>query len=456
MLRQLMGQQGMGTAGHFFVRNFRSRVTVLTPSLFISVFILPIVGPFAAMLLLLAAGVRRQFAPALLALLALVPAFVLAQGLLSAVGWCLLPLAAAPTAPAHLPWYAELLLAPICYLYLRVLGQEALRQPGNWRHLLPGLGQVGLFAGITLLGFAYRQVSRPGGGPSSAALGLLRQVVPPLALLCYGLLLHFGWRALAGARRHAQPARRAPFTMAGQPLSTNSLVFLVVLGFGLGLVFVAVEVWFGPFPYADLWFAFAIRAGIVFGLAVVGVQTLSTLPEQEASADAYQLQYLRSINWASPARLAVQGSEPPAPEPLPLVANKLLGGVLAAAPIRVELLPTLAATLVPWHTRLLTLMEEQRPWLEPELTLPQLAQRLGIHANVLSRIINTGCGQNFNDFVNSYRVAEARRLLADPQFAHYSLVGVALASGFNSKSTFNRVFKKLTEQVPGEVGRPNV
>jgi len=58
--------------------------------------------------------------------------------------------------------------------------------------------------------------------------------------------------------------------------------------------------------------------------------------------------------------------------------------------------------------------------------------------------------------VSSYRVAEARRLLADPQFAHYSLVGVALASGFNSKSTFNRVFKKLAEQVPGEVGRPNV
>jgi AraC-like DNA-binding protein len=415
---------------------------VLTPSLFTSVFILPVVGPLAALLLLLVAGVRRRFAPALLALLVLVPAFVLAQGLLSAVGWCLLPLAVAPAAPAHLPWYAELLLVPICYLYLQVLGQKALRQPGNWRYLLPGLGQVGLFAGITLLGFAYRQVSRPAGGPPSMALGLLRQVVPPLALLCYGLLLHYGWRTLAGARRPAQLAERAPFTLLGQPLRAQSLVFLVVLGFGLGLGFVAVEVWFGPFPYADLWFALAVRAGIVFGLAVVGLQALATLATREASAAAYQVPYLRWHSWASPPRPAVPANAASAPDLLPLLVDSLL--------------PTLAAELLPWHARLLALMQDQRPWLEPELTLPQLAQRLGIHANVLSRVINTGCGQNFNDFVNSYRVAEARRLLADPHFAHYSLVGVALASGFNSKSTFNRVFKKLTEQVPGEVGRPKV
>lgn len=429
---------------------------MLTPSLFTSVFILPIVGPFAAILLLLAAGVRRQFAPALLALLALVPAFVLAQGLLSTVGWCLLPLAVAPAAPAHLPWYAELLLAPVCYLYLRVLGQEALRQPGSWRYLLPGLGQIGLFAGITLLGFAYRQVSRPGGGPPSAALGLLRQVVPPLALLCYGLLLRYGWQAWAGARRSGQPAGRAPLTLAGQPLNVESLTFLVVLGFGLGLGFVAVEVWFGPFPYADLWFAFAVRAGIVFGLAVVGVQALATLAAQEVAADAYQIQYRRSSNWTSLARLAVPARKAPRSEPLFLLVDRLPNEDLVVAAVERELLPPLAAELLPGRARLLTLMQDQRPWLEPELTLPQLAQRLGIHPNVLSRIINTGCGQNFNDFVNSYRVAQARQLLADPQFAHYSLLGVALASGFNSKSTFNRVFKKLTEQVPGEVARPNV
>jgi AraC-like DNA-binding protein len=199
-----------------------------------------------------------------------------------------------------------------------------------------------------------------------------------------------------------------------------------------------------------------VRAGIVFGLAVEGIQALATLAAQEASDDVYQVQYLRSINWTSPARPAVPERKAPYSEPLPLLVDRLPDEASAVTAVERELLPTLAADLLPWRARLLTLMQDQRPWLEPELTLPQLAQRLGIHPNVLSRIINTGCGQNFNDFVNSYRVAQARQLLADPQFAHYSLLGVALASGFNSKSTFNRVFKKLTEQVPGEVERPNV
>ena len=91
---------------------------------------------------------------------------------------------------------------------------------------------------------------------------------------------------------------------------------------------------------------------------------------------------------------------------------------------------------------------------QPELSLRELAQHLRTSPGLLSKVINTGCGQNFNDFVNTYRVAEARRKLQDPAFAHYSLLGVALESGFNSKSTFNRVFKKLAGQAPGELKRP--
>jgi AraC-like DNA-binding protein len=73
----------------------------------------------------------------------------------------------------------------------------------------------------------------------------------------------------------------------------------------------------------------------------------------------------------------------------------------------------------------------------------ELAQRLRTYPALLSKVINASCGQNFNDFVNTYHVQEAQRKLANPRFGHYSLVGVALESGFNSKSTFNRVFRKL-------------
>ncbi|MCC3153500.1 AraC family transcriptional regulator [Hymenobacter sp. BT770] len=114
----------------------------------------------------------------------------------------------------------------------------------------------------------------------------------------------------------------------------------------------------------------------------------------------------------------------------------------------------LAPELQPWREKLLRLMAEEQPWLEPELTLAELAHRLRTNTSLLSHVINTGCGQNFNDFVNRYRVAEAERKLQDPRLVHYSLVGIALECGFNSKSTFNRVFKKLTGRTPGEVSRP--
>ena len=126
---------------------------------------------------------------------------------------------------------------------------------------------------------------------------------------------------------------------------------------------------------------------------------------------------------------------------------------IQAAPEAGLLATQLVPELLGWRDKLLTLMAEEQPWLEPELTLTEVAKRLRITPGLLSKVINSGCGQNFNDFVNAYRVQEARRKLADARFAHYSLVGVALESGFNSKSTFNRVFRKVTGQAPSEVGR---
>jgi AraC-like DNA-binding protein len=98
-------------------------------------------------------------------------------------------------------------------------------------------------------------------------------------------------------------------------------------------------------------------------------------------------------------------------------------------------------------------METERPYLAPELTLGELAAQLRTNNSWLSKVINAGCGQNFNDFINEYRVREAEQRLCDPRFGHYTLLAVALEAGFNSKSTFNRVFKKLRGITPSEVAR---
>ncbi len=100
--------------------------------------------------------------------------------------------------------------------------------------------------------------------------------------------------------------------------------------------------------------------------------------------------------------------------------------------------------------KLQSLMEKERYYEEPALTLTQLAQRMDTHPKALSALINQGFGVNFNDFVNRYRVEAFQARVRAGQDAHLTLLGIALACGFNSKSTFNRVFKRHTGMRPAE------
>lgn len=101
-------------------------------------------------------------------------------------------------------------------------------------------------------------------------------------------------------------------------------------------------------------------------------------------------------------------------------------------------------------SRIVEYMSEQKPYLDPELTLTRLAQALNVSRSQLSQLINSGIGDNFYDFVNKYRVEEVKRLMADPKVQHYSLLGIALEAGFKSKSTFNLIFKRFTGLTPTE------
>lgn len=115
-------------------------------------------------------------------------------------------------------------------------------------------------------------------------------------------------------------------------------------------------------------------------------------------------------------------------------------------PIRV-LAPATDEKFTGWKEKIDLLME-QRIFLEPELTLSELARRIGTNASVLSKVINSSYGQNFNDFVNHYRVEEVIRLMGEQAYRNYTLLAVAYDAGFNSKSTFNRAFKKVTGSLP--------
>ena len=96
------------------------------------------------------------------------------------------------------------------------------------------------------------------------------------------------------------------------------------------------------------------------------------------------------------------------------------------------------------------LMNIEKAYLNPELNLSDLAKLANMSRGQLSEVINTGFNKNFNDFVNTYRVEAFKAMLKENKHEQLSLLGIAQDCGFNSKATFNRVFKKLTNHSPTE------
>jgi YesN/AraC family two-component response regulator len=95
-------------------------------------------------------------------------------------------------------------------------------------------------------------------------------------------------------------------------------------------------------------------------------------------------------------------------------------------------------------------MKNNKPYIESDLTLNQLASQIAIRPRVLSQVINEMRGQNFYDFINHYRIEEASRLLTNPKDKKITVLEVLYEVGFNSKSSFNTLFKKYTGLTPSE------
>jgi AraC-like DNA-binding protein len=431
--------------------------------------LLPFVVPgLAAALWLLVRALRRGTLPdALLALLIGLPTLTIAQWMLGFAGWYDSH-DGYSTLMFYVPWQISLLIGPGYYLYFRSLtNQEFQLRPRAWRHFGPGLLKIALFVGAALydLGWLRGVQGQPlpyHFGTKGPAVALLDKLNQPVAALVYVLLPAYGWLVLADYRRYRRylndnfsDAERLRFA------GLRHLLLLQALSLGLSLVFEILDVAF-DFGYTEAWNYFALRGVLIYGLIVVGIQANYAAATSPLRFDASAGEASDATSGAPTTTPTASTTTPVLSEAPPIASQGTLVVSLAppaasvAEPAAAEAAAPLALPpdLLPWRDKLLTLMATEQPWLEPELTLTELAQRLRLSPSVLSKVINAGCGQNFNDFVNTYRVEEARRKLADARFSHYSLVGVALESGFNSKSTFNRVFKKLTGLAPGELARP--
>jgi AraC-like DNA-binding protein len=101
-----------------------------------------------------------------------------------------------------------------------------------------------------------------------------------------------------------------------------------------------------------------------------------------------------------------------------------------------------------YFEKLEALMETDKSFLKSDLTLPVLARQIGISVHHLSQVINDKASKNFYEYINSYRVEEAQRLLTDPEKQNLTIAAICYESGFNSLSSFNTLFKKTTGKTP--------
>ena len=193
-------------------------------------------------------------------------------------------------------------------------------------------------------------------------------------------------------------------------------------------------------PYA--WLSFAV-AGLV---VVYALDLASFLVGEAGRGDSALLTTLRSAALLVYVTGFVVGA---------LEQPRLFAGVseeeraLVSAPKAAPLGPEDLADL----ERLEALVAERRPYLDQQLTLLNLARIAQMPARRLSRLVNRGRSETFSEWINGYRIEEAKRLLSGVAAASSTILDALYEAGFSSKSTFNAVFKERTGLTPGEFRR---
>lgn len=95
-------------------------------------------------------------------------------------------------------------------------------------------------------------------------------------------------------------------------------------------------------------------------------------------------------------------------------------------------------------------MEQDKLYLDPLLSINQLANHTGVASKLISAVLNQHIGKGFNEYVNGYRVDEVKKKLLQPGLSHLTITGIGMESGFNSQASFLRIFKQQTGMSPSE------
>ncbi len=307
-----------------------------------------------------------------------------------------------------------LIHGPFLYLYVAGLVQPGSGKPHRAVHFIPAAIAYVLLAGFFIQPFGEKiRIYQQGGTGYETITSIIRFPIIPSGII-YVIL------SLVLLKKHrVNIAKRFSYS---EKINLNWLVYLTA---GMGVIWLSII--FGndisTFLMVDL---FILFIGY-FGIKQVGIFTNQAAGSQLAGIGAF---------------------EPGGPE---AVSDPGPGGPVTGQE-KVKYLKTAIGPeqMTKLHGELTLLMETEKPFKDPELNLDGLAARLGVAGNTLSQVINAMEQRNFYDYINNFRVREFQRIAVLPENSQFTLLSIAFEVGFNSKTSFNRNFKKATGLSPSE------
>jgi AraC-like DNA-binding protein len=316
------------------------------------------------------------------------------------------------------PIYYSLAFGPLLYFYVRSLVNHDFQwQPRYWWHFVPVLVQAALY--VWLRGQDYE-----------ARNWFWQHVHRPYT---YRLEFIGTWISLTAYLALSLQLLREYRRWLLNNFSEVSQLRLLVLREFFQLYY--------RFDYSTELLGVVVFLIGVVGLRQADMQAVRFEPEEAPP----------SVASAAPTPAA---TEPPSSIAVPFPEVYATEELPAASPAH-EVAPAPATPAVDPVVveRIRRALEDEQLYLNPTLTLAELSAHTGLAPRLISFTVNNGFGQSFNDLVNGYRVTEVKRRLATLDAQRMTLLGIAFESGFNSKTTFNRIFKQFTGVAPRDWGR---
>ncbi len=241
-------------------------------------------------------------------------------------------------------------------------------------------------------------------------------------------------------------------------LEKVSLRWLQILTYGLGgiwllvLLFHSEQMTFsGVVIFVFMIGFFGVRQGDIFAHA--GAGTAAAMPPEESAVPSGESVPPKTDHTASRAETEIPAQKPGVSQDHSDAEATEIPGLTSESTeqrkkyTKSGLSDEAAEDL---HAALIAVMIEEKLYQKSDLSITDLASKLGVHPNYLSQVINQREQKNFYDFVNFYRVEAFKRLIESNRNQQFTLLSIAYDCGFSSKSSFNRCFKKETGLTPSQ------